>query len=262
MRRLLVGLAMAGIALSAPCWVLAGEMADQITSTLKTSGQLKGYSIKVTTQGSDVWLDGSVRNQQQLHAAIDIVSNFPGVNKIYNRLRATDGSKFVNDTAATSDSGVRQASAQAGNGQAHYAGGSMADYDAPGTVAGPSQGSGGSGVPLAMGASRMAMAQAPQMMPGAENVGTGTPIPAYGGGPAGGIAPAHFDRPNMPGYSWPSYAAYPNYAAVNYPRQYSATAWPFIGPFYPYPQVPLGWRKVTLEWHNGWWNLDFRDCPQ
>ncbi len=70
---------------------------------------------------------------------------------------------------------------------------------------------------------------------------------------------ARFDQPNMPGYAWPSYAAYPNYAALQYPKQYSPTAWPFIGPFYPYPQVPLGWRKVTLEWDNGWWMLDFKD---
>jgi hypothetical protein len=63
----------------------------------------------------------------------------------------------------------------------------------------------------------------------------------------------------LPNYAWPSYAAYPNYAAVTCPRQYSATAWPYIGPFYPYPQVPLGWRKVTLEWKDGWWFLDFRD---
>jgi hypothetical protein len=60
----------------------------------------------------------------------------------------------------------------------------------------------------------------------------------------------------MPGYAWPSYAAYPNYAAVTYPKQYSPTAWPYIGPFYPYPQVPLGWRKVCLEWDDGWWFLD------
>ncbi len=45
-----------------------------------------------------------------------------------------------------------------------------------------------------------------------------------------------------PGYAWPTYAAHPNYAAVTYPRQYSPTAWPYIGPFYPYPQVPLGWH--------------------
>jgi hypothetical protein len=23
--------------------------------------------------------------------------------------------------------------------------------------------------------------------------------------------------------------------------------------------VPLGWRKVTLEWDDGWWFLDFKD---
>lgn len=28
-----------------------------------------------------------------------------------------------------------------------------------------------------------------------------------------------------------------------------------------YPQVPLGWRKVTLEWDDGWWMLDFSDHP-
>ena len=70
---------------------------------------------------------------------------------------------------------------------------------------------------------------------------------------------ASYDTPQMPGYSWPSYASYPNYAGVTYPRQYSPTTWPYIGPFYPYPQVPLGWRKVSLEWDDGWWFLDFKD---
>jgi len=76
----------------------------------------------------------------------------------------------------------------------------------------------------------------------------------------GGGAPviAHYDHPQMPNHAWPSYAPYPNYGAVTYPRQYSPTAWPYIGPFYPYPQVPLGWRKVTLEWDDGWWMLDFK----
>jgi len=26
-------------------------------------------------------------------------------------------------------------------------------------------------------------------------------------------------------------------------------------------QVPLGWRKVSLEWSDGWWFLDFKDQP-
>lgn len=87
----------------------------------------------------------------------------------------------------------------------------------------------------------------------------GAPLPANVPAPIAGPAPAYYDQPNMPNYSWPSYAAYPNYAAVTYPKQYSPTAWPYIGPFYPYPQVPLGWRKVTLEWDDGWWFLDFDD---
>ncbi|HEV7222865.1 MAG TPA: BON domain-containing protein [Pirellulales bacterium] len=87
----------------------------------------------------------------------------------------------------------------------------------------------------------------------------GAPLPANVPAPIAGPAPAYYDQPNMPNYAWPSYAAYPNYAAVTYPKQYSPTAWPYIGPFYPYPQVPLGWRKVTLEWDDGWWFLDFDD---
>jgi hypothetical protein len=74
-----------------------------------------------------------------------------------------------------------------------------------------------------------------------------------------GTAPAVYDQPYMPNYAWPSYAPYPNYAALTYPKQYSPTAWPYIGPFYPYPQVPMGWRKVTLEWDDGWWFLNFAD---
>ena len=77
----------------------------------------------------------------------------------------------------------------------------------------------------------------------------------------GGVAPCvTITRPCRP-IPWPSYAAYPNYAAVTYPKQYSPTAWPYIGPFYPYPQVPLGWRKVNLQWDDGWWWLDFKDKP-
>jgi hypothetical protein len=89
----------------------------------------------------------------------------------------------------------------------------------------------------------------------------GGPLPMYTAAARSGVAPARYDQPCLPNYAWPSYAAYPNYAGVTYPKQYSPTAWPYIGPFYPYPQVPLGWRKVTLEWDSGWWFLDFKDQP-
>jgi len=77
-------------------------------------------------------------------------------------------------------------------------------------------------------------------------------------GPQGPL-PGSYNQPYLPDYAWPSYAAYPNSAQVSYPRNYSPKAWPYIGPFYPYPQVPMGWRKVTLEHNNGWWWLDFDD---
>ncbi len=66
-------------------------------------------------------------------------------------------------------------------------------------------------------------------------------------------------KPNLPNYAWPSYAAHPNYSQVTYPKYYKPDCWPNIGPFYPYPQPPVGWRKTTLEWHDGKWWLDFDD---
>lgn len=91
--------------------------------------------------------------------------------------------------------------------------------------------------------------------PGMGGAGMG-PAPA-GFVPQGSGRGPSYDNASMPGYAWPSYASYPNYAALSYPQQYSPTAWPYIGPFYPYPQVPLAWRKVSLEWDDGWWFLDF-----
>ena len=98
-------------------------------------------------------------------------------------------------------------------------------------------------------------------MPGAPGMapGQGGPIPQYAAPAVMGAPAGRYDQPYMPNYAWPGYAAYPNYAALTYPKQYSPTAWPYIGPFYPYPQVPLGWRKVTMQWHDGWWFLDFDD---
>ena len=92
---------------------------------------------------------------------------------------------------------------------------------------------------------------------GGPNAYVGSPMPMGGTGAGMPPVPMRGDGPNMPNYAWPSYAASPNYAAVQYPTQYSPTAWPYIGPFYPYPQVPLGWRRVSLEWDDGWWWLDF-----
>jgi len=104
---------------------------------------------------------------------------------------------------------------------------------------------------------------APQQMPAHHHGGgLGRPMPMGAAGVGMPPVPMRGDGPNMPNYAWPSYASYPNYAALQYPTQYSPTAWPYIGPFYPYPQVPLGWRRVSLEWDDGWWFLDFDDRAQ
>jgi hypothetical protein len=69
-------------------------------------------------------------------------------------------------------------------------------------------------------------------------------------------APTPYDLnpPRMPPYAWPTYAPYNNYSRVAYPEAYPYNAWPFIGPCYPFPKVPLGWRSVKLQWEDGhWW---------
>jgi len=77
-------------------------------------------------------------------------------------------------------------------------------------------------------------------------------------GPAGLVGAAQASNPSYPNYAWPSYAPYPNFSAVGYPTVYPWQAWPNIGPPYPYPEVPLDWRAVTLRWDDGIWWLDFK----
>ncbi|MCH9654923.1 MAG: BON domain-containing protein [Planctomycetes bacterium] len=86
------------------------------------------------------------------------------------------------------------------------------------------------------------------------------PHPGQGGAPQPGMGAANnvYNSPHLPEGAWPTYANYPNYAQVSYPSEYSASAFPYIGPFYPYPQVPLGWREAQLEWDDGSWKLNFR----
>lgn len=60
--------------------------------------------------------------------------------------------------------------------------------------------------------------------------------------------------PPMPPYAWPTFAPYNNMSRVAYPNAYPYEQWPFIGPIYPFPRVPLGWRSVSLTWEDGhWW---------
>lgn len=103
------------------------------------------------------------------------------------------------------------------------------------------------------------------------------PMPIAPGGPApypysgpivepaplgvpGNISP-DLQAPPLPPHAWPTYAPYNNLSRVAYPEAYPYNAFPFIGPFYPFPKVPLGWRKVTLEWEDGHWYLGRSSAP-
>ena len=77
---------------------------------------------------------------------------------------------------------------------------------------------------------------------------------------AGQILP-DMQAPPLPPYAWPTYAPYNNVSRVAYPQAYPYNAFPFIGPYYPFPKVPLGWRKVTLEWEDGHWYLGRNSAP-
>jgi len=122
---------------------------------------------------------------------------------------------------------------------------------------------------------QMQMAQAPMQMgqapvqapivthpftPGVE------PVAAFYGPP---VSPYVLNTPYMPPYAWPTYAPYNNFSRVASPTAYPYEAWPFIGPQYPFPKVPLGWRRVELEWLDGhywfgktaqkhdWWRIRY-----
>jgi hypothetical protein len=97
-----------------------------------------------------------------------------------------------------------------------------------------------------------------------------TPVPmGMMGGPgiepmpmgAPGMHTPDMQAPPLPPYAWPTYAPYNNVSRVAYPQSYPYNAFPFIGPYYPFPKVPLGSRKVILEWEDGHWFLGRASTP-
>jgi len=105
---------------------------------------------------------------------------------------------------------------------------------------------------------RVQAGEAPPPAPVAEDApkpppGAGIPEarPVFAPPPPG---PNDLNPPKMPPYAWPTYAPYNNYSRVAYPQIYPYQQFPFIGPCYPFPKVPLGWRSVKLEFEDGhWW---------
>jgi hypothetical protein len=249
MRRLLSIIVVGATTVFLPLLAMAAnqDVADQIAQNLKQSGRLSDYRIAVKFQDGTATLKGRVVSQDQMNTAMKLVFKTPGVSRVVNQL--TIGGPEAPAPAAKTKSMAQRV-------ESSYAPMPVQTVSAmePSTMSQPHV----AARPIAQRPMSVAMSQ---NMAGQEGGVPGAPRPMYSAGAQGGAAPVRYDQPCMPNYAWPSYAAYPNYAAVTYPKQYSPTAWPYIGPFYPYPQVPLGWRKVTLEWKDGWWFLDFRDAP-
>lgn len=199
-------------------------MASNLARALQAA-KFQGNNVAVEYQGGVAHISGEVADPQAKAAANAIMARVPGVQQIDNRLTV--------------------AGQRGGNIQ-------QVQYEAQ------QQPSPEEMQMMQMQHMQMQQMQQMQMASGqmAQQGGMpGGPMPLHGG--QGYVNPSVYDQPNLPEHAWPGYAQYPNYAAVTYPKQYSASAYPYIGPFYPYPQVPLGWRKVQLEWDDGYWQLNF-----
>lgn len=233
---------------------LVGNVISALGSAQK-SGQLRGFGVDVQSSGGVVQLTGQARSEAQRDQIVAIVRDVPGVTEIHESIEVSTSVRSL-PAPALQEPAVAQLQpmpamgtpAQLASHPTQAAQPVQAAQPMPMQYAGNQQHYAGHGVPAQMAA-------APMMGSPIGGV-SGTPVPMA---PHSAVGAPRYDTPNLPNYAWPGYAAHPNYAALTYPQQYSPSAWPYIGPFYPYPQVPMGWRKVSLEWDDGWWFLDFTD---
>ncbi len=201
----------------------AQKLADSIAAHLRHSGTLKNYTVDIAVRAGSVELTGKVADQAQRDEVLRLVQGVPGVARVVDRL-------------TLSGQAVTLARVQA--------------PDTPGKLP----------EPLPPPANNAEPARPPLPREEGNNKGNDK-----GNGNGGGIPepapifrapmPSPFAQgpPNMPPYAWPTYAPYNNYSRVAYPLAYPYKSWPFIGPMYPFPKVPLGWRSVKLQFDDGYW---------
>jgi hypothetical protein len=189
------------------------RLADEVAHTLQQSGKLKNYHVDIEARGGTVELHGKVADLAQRDLAVLIARSVPGVRHVSERLLV------LNERSIVPVQGDDQPEV----------GPPPAKMDLPLPAPSP--------VP--------ALPEGPAVMPSCPF----DPMPFNPNCPND-----MFMRPPvMPPYAWPTYAPYNNYSRVAYPTLYPADAFPGIGPFYPFPKVPLGWRSVQLTWQDGYW---------
>jgi len=196
------------------------KLADDVAAKLKSSGAVpKGAKVDIKVVGGVVDITGSVATAEQHQEILRAVSKVSGIKRIESGIMIGDGT-MVQRTAGQSE-------------------GLAPPPAGPPPRPMPSYGAVAGAVPPPMGGG---FAYGP--------ITTSEPVP-MNGMPA--MAPVDPAGPRLPPYAWPTYAPYNNYSRVAYPQTYPYNAFPYIGPYYPFPKVPLGWRKVVLEWEDGHW---------
>jgi hypothetical protein len=202
------------------------QMADRIAATLKGNRQLRQYRVEVSYQAGVAHLSGHVNGQTQHDEVLRTVQGVSGVDRVVDRLEL--GNVVT----------VRPAQNQA----------------PPFPLGPPPFVPPGAPAPFAPQAPPFppppGLAPRP-LAPPLNGPPAPEPTPIYQApmGPSTNMPP-----PRMPPNAWPTYAPYNNYSRVAYPTLYPYQSWPFIGPNYPFPKIPPGWRSINLEWNDGsWW---------
>jgi len=226
--------------------------AEAVAATLRTSPALAGHRIEVQTRDGQAVLSGVVATPAQHSEAISRVLRVRGVAGVVDHIKVSNDPRVVPAQYQMARGGTIPNLGNRAMG-APMAGAPMAGAPMAGAPAGLGGGTVvGNGTAPGMGGTIVSdsgpiSSDAAAMMEG--------PAPE---GPAGGVSGTQASLPGQPNYAWPSTAPYPNFSAVGYPTAYPWQAWPNIGPPYPYPEVPLDWRAVTLRWDDGIWWLDFK----
>lgn len=233
-----------------------GEVVAAVVSALrsaKAKGELVGFGVDVRSNNGVLQLTGRASSSQQRDKILKIAANVKGVAGVREAIaipNATPAVAAVTPQLPEPPSLQEVALAPVAVDPVRRPRRLASDRTAAAPVAAPVRS------PVMTAPYRAQGAPVGAMPASAATPMGGQPVPMA---PYAAAGAPRYDSPNMPNYAWPGYAAYPNYAALTYPQQYSPSAWPYIGPFYPYPQVPMGWRKISLEWDDGWWFLDFTD---
>lgn len=191
------------------------QVADTIASNLRQSGQLRNYTVDISFHDHTAVLNGTIADQTQREEVLRIVKAVAGVDNVLDHL--------------TSPAITR------------------VQAEAPRNPLPPSP------LPMLPPPQENPIPRPPDINGG--NGGNGgppnnEPTPLFS---APAPSPVEANTPRLPPYAWPTYAPYNNYSRVGYPLSYPYNAWPYIGPFYPFPKIPLGWRSVKLEWDDGYW---------